>query len=320
MASWILVPCLVSLRNEFNELAPDRDKASDGSIGDASHAANSSDHNPDEAGNTPYEDADSRNEVHAIDVDDDLRKAGWTMTRALEIIITRHREGRDNRLQNVIYNRRIWSASWGWTARAYSGANAHTEHAHFSARYTTAQENDTSPWGLLKDEEDDMPSAEDVANAVIAKLREQGGKDVIYGGWNQDRIQAYNTDPGTLAQAARKATAGDNGLMTPASALAFAVKNGDFAKLLQLKTDDKVDALLTIVKAIAATINAEAVEDDGELAAVLAKVEEQTGRTVEGVMSGLGTGQSDAQAAEMLRAVYGRERAASIGDLLVAKA
>jgi hypothetical protein len=161
MASWILVPSLVSLRNEFNELAPDRDKASDGSIGDTSHAASSSDHNPDETGNTPYEDSDAKNEVHAIDVDDDLRKSGWTMSRALEIIITRHREGRDNRLQNVIYNRRIWSASWGWTDRAYTGSNAHTEHAHFSARYTTTQEDDTRPWGLLLEEgEDDMTKAE----------------------------------------------------------------------------------------------------------------------------------------------------------------
>jgi hypothetical protein len=159
MSSWILVPCLVSLRAELNALAPSRDKASDGSIGNTAHAQESSDHNPDETGNTPYEDADNLNEVHAIDVDDDLRKAGWTMDKCLEIIITRHRDGRDNRLQNVIYNRRIWSRSWGWTARAYTGASAHTEHAHFSARYTTAQEGDTRPWGLLallQEDEDDM--------------------------------------------------------------------------------------------------------------------------------------------------------------------
>lgn len=154
MASWILVPCLVTLRDEFNRLAPRRDKASDGSIGDTAHAYSSSDHNPDETGSTPSEDSDRRNEVHAIDVDDDLRKPGWDMNRALQIIITRHRQGLDDRLQNVIYNRRIWSRSWGWTARAYTGSNGHTQHAHFSARYTTAQENDTRPWGLVKEVED----------------------------------------------------------------------------------------------------------------------------------------------------------------------
>lgn len=147
--AWILVPCLVTLRDEFNRLAPNRDKASDGSVGDLAHASSSSDHNPDETGATPSEDADRRNEVHAIDTDDDLRLEGWDMNRALGIIISRHRNGLDNRLQNVIYNRRIWSRSWGWTARAYNGANAHTQHAHFSARYTDAAESNTKPWGLL---------------------------------------------------------------------------------------------------------------------------------------------------------------------------
>jgi len=156
MVSWILVPCLVALRNEFNAIAPGRDKASDGSIGDSAHAQSPSDHNPDETGNTPYEDADTTNEVHAIDVDKDLRRPGWNMQKAVEIIVIRHRGGRDDRLQNVIYNRRIWSRQWGWTARVYTGANAHTQHAHFSARYTTAQENNTRPWGLLEAEDDDM--------------------------------------------------------------------------------------------------------------------------------------------------------------------
>jgi hypothetical protein len=156
MASWILVPCLVSLRNEFNAIAPGRDRASDGSIGDAAHARSSSDHNPDETASTPYEDADSVNEVHAIDVDSDLRRSGWSMQKAVEIIVLRHRNGRDDRLQNVIYNRRIWSRNWGWTARAYTGANTHTQHAHFSARYTTTQERNTRAWGLLESEDDDM--------------------------------------------------------------------------------------------------------------------------------------------------------------------
>jgi hypothetical protein len=173
VASWVLVPCLTTLRDEFNQLAPNRDHASDGSVGDTAHASSSSDHNPDETGNTPSEDADARNEVHAIDVDDDLRRAGWTMNRCLAIIIDRHRTGVDDRLQNVIYNRRIWSRSWGWTARVYTGSNAHTEHAHFSARYTTAQENDTRPWGLLA-EDDDVSAAD-----VIAALKSAEGRELV---------------------------------------------------------------------------------------------------------------------------------------------
>jgi hypothetical protein len=165
---WILVACLVSLRNEFNELAPSRDKSSDGSIGDGAHASSSSDHNPDETGATPYEDADSRNEVHAIDVDEDLRQAGWSMTRAVQIIVTRHREGRDDRLQNVIYERKIYSRSWGWTARTYTGSNPHDKHAHFSARYTTAAESNTRSWGLLEAQEaDDRAKNTELENEVM---------------------------------------------------------------------------------------------------------------------------------------------------------
>lgn len=166
MASWILVPCLVTLRNEFNSLAPSRDKSSDGSIGDSAHASSSSDHNPDETGTTPYEDADNLNEVHAIDVDIDLRKSGWTMARAVDIIVTRHRTGADDRLQNVIYNRRIYSRSWGWTAREYTGSNPHDKHAHFSSRYTTAQESNTKSWGLLAAEGGDDMEVKDL-NAAL---------------------------------------------------------------------------------------------------------------------------------------------------------
>lgn len=162
MPSWELVPCLVNLRSEFNALAPDRDKSSDGSIGDSAHASSSSDHNPDETGATPYEDADRDNEVHAIDVDADLRKAGWSMERAVDVIVGRHRSGADDRLQNVIYNRRVWSRSWGWTEREYTGSNPHDKHAHFSSRYTTAQESDERRWGLLAaDKGDDQMDADE---------------------------------------------------------------------------------------------------------------------------------------------------------------
>ncbi len=154
-AEWVLVPCLIGLRDEFNQRAPSRDKASDGSIGNTAHAASSSDHNPDESGATPYEDSDRVNEVHAIDVDSSGPwPAGWSMQRCVDVIVARHRAGDDDRLQYVIFNRRIISRSWGWAEwHTYTGASPHTEHAHFSARYTTAQESDTSQ-GVLKEEDD----------------------------------------------------------------------------------------------------------------------------------------------------------------------
>lgn len=148
MADWILVPCLVALRAEFNRIAPGRDRASDGSIGDTAHQQNVSDHNADEEGRVPVQDADKVNEVHAIDVDADLRTDDPTMEKVVQFLLARCRAGAERRLRYIIFNRRIWSASSGWVQKAYTGASPHTEHAHFSASYETSREADTSSWHL----------------------------------------------------------------------------------------------------------------------------------------------------------------------------
>jgi hypothetical protein len=154
MAYWFLLPCLVQLRTEFNLIAPARDRASDGSIGDQAHADRVSSHNPDETGAVPVRDADSRNEVHAIDVDVDLRTPGLTMEMVVQHLVARSRAGMEDRLRNIIYNRRIWAASSGWRQQAYGGDNPHTEHAHFEGSYASAAESDTHSWHL-----EDIPVA-----------------------------------------------------------------------------------------------------------------------------------------------------------------
>jgi hypothetical protein len=157
VADWILVPCLVTLRDEFNALSPGRDRRSDGSIGDRAHQDSPSDHNPDETGETPYEDDDKRNEVHAIDIDmTGPWPHGMTFDLAVRTVADRHRRGLDDRLQNIIWNGQIASRSWGWTWQTYRGANGHHEHGHFSARYNSIQEANTRPWGLLDRFGDDM--------------------------------------------------------------------------------------------------------------------------------------------------------------------
>lgn len=148
MSDWVLIPCLKVLFAEFDRIAPSRDHASDGSIGDTAHQHEVSDHNPDETGSVPIHDADHLNEVHAIDVDDDLRVGDLTMEACVQFLLDRCRRGLEKRLRYIIYNRRIWSASSGWVQKAYTGASPHTEHAHFSASYTTALEADTSSWHL----------------------------------------------------------------------------------------------------------------------------------------------------------------------------
>lgn len=170
MAHAYLTPALESLFDEFNALAPHRAKGADGGVGNQAHRERVSDHNIDDGpdqGATPYEDSDSTPEVHAADVTADLNHPTATMDLCCNIIADRHRRGVDNRLQNVIYNGRIASDSWGWTWRDYNGTNRHTGHAHFSGKYTTQQERDTRAWGLLERFEDDMD--QDTFTAYLRK-------------------------------------------------------------------------------------------------------------------------------------------------------
>lgn len=154
MADWILIPCLRALFMEFDRIAPSRNRASDGSIGDAAHQKEVSDHNPDETGSVPIHDADHLNEVHAIDVDNNLRESDLTMEKVVQFLLGRCRSGAEKRLRYIIYNRRIWSASSGWVQKAYSGPSPHTEHAHFSASYDTLLEASMASWHL-----EDIPVA-----------------------------------------------------------------------------------------------------------------------------------------------------------------
>lgn len=147
MADWILIKCLKRMFADFDVIAPGRDHASDGSIGDTAHQEEVSDHNPDETGSVPIHDADHINEVHAIDVDNNLT-GGPSMEAVVQFILGRCRSGAETRLRYIIYNRRIWEADNDWRERAYTGSSPHTEHAHFSASYTTSKEADDASWHL----------------------------------------------------------------------------------------------------------------------------------------------------------------------------
>lgn len=106
--------------NEADDLAPSRSIASDGSIGDTSHAARLSFHNPENGF------------VDALDLTHDPMH-GWDVhARARELI----RRG-DDRLDHVISNAQIWSAARPYW-RSYTGSNSHTQHAHFATKRTAA--------------------------------------------------------------------------------------------------------------------------------------------------------------------------------------
>lgn len=145
--AWVLTKGLTNFRNQANSRWPNRDKARDGTIGDAIHSAGTSGHNPDITGNAEYKDGDSLDEVRAFDMDNNLNESGTTFEMLIQfmiVVLGRQLGILDSVLRYVIYNQRIWRASTGWVTETYTGPSPHTDHGHFSGAYTQAADNDTT--------------------------------------------------------------------------------------------------------------------------------------------------------------------------------
>lgn len=123
--AWHLAPSLVNLRDELNKMYPNRPKTSDGTIGNASHKATKSDHNP-----------NSRGSVNAFDITYPGVNFRSFMAAAKKHPSTNY----------VIFNRKIYSRSNGWVARSYTGVSPHLEHIHISILQTKTAENSQVKW------------------------------------------------------------------------------------------------------------------------------------------------------------------------------
>ena len=123
--AWHLAPSLVQLRNEVNARWPRRPKGSDGTVGDTSHSARKSDHNP-----------NNRDSVNAFDI-----TYPGVDPKAIIAAVSKHPAG-----NYVIFNRKIYRRSNGWKAEPYSGASPHTEHLHVSILQTVAAEQSKAKW------------------------------------------------------------------------------------------------------------------------------------------------------------------------------
>ena len=110
------------LRLQVDDSFPDRDRTSDGWIGDTRHSARPSDHNPDAAGI-----------VRAIDIDRDLSgKAKPDLMPDLADQIRLAAKRGDKRISYIIFDGRIASARFGFRWRKYRGSNPHKLHCHVS--------------------------------------------------------------------------------------------------------------------------------------------------------------------------------------------
>ena len=120
------------LRLQVDDSFPDRDRTSDGWIGDTRHQTRPSDHNPDEQGI-----------VRAIDIDRDLSgKAKPDLMPDLADQIRLCARAGDKRISYVIFDGRIASSKKSWAWRPYDGSNKHNHHCHVS--FTKAGDSDSS--------------------------------------------------------------------------------------------------------------------------------------------------------------------------------
>lgn len=130
---WVLAPALVDLIDEVDRRWPARSTKSDGSIGDASHAARPSEHNPDRD-----PDGMPRGMVSAVDI---TKESAGMMTELRKAVCA------DPRTWYVIHDRKIYSRTNGFKAKAYDGPNPHTAHMHVSLLQTEDAAK-AGPWGV----------------------------------------------------------------------------------------------------------------------------------------------------------------------------
>jgi len=139
---------LTVLVEQVNALAPDRDKASDGWIGDASHQTTTSDHNP-----WIYDDETDTWVVSAQDITNDPASGMPSQGLADALVVSE-----DERIKYIISNEKICSGTGqdheAWVWRTYTGSNPHSMHVHISVKDEPEYYDDESRWDIGAEIED----------------------------------------------------------------------------------------------------------------------------------------------------------------------
>jgi len=159
--AWRIAESLKLLRKQINDAYPNRDKSSDGGIGDAAHASRNSDHNP------WVKDKHGVGVVTAVDIDEDLAPD----IHSIEAIVTAIRKSRDPRVKYIIYEKRITVAGSDlqkW--KPYHGKNPHDHHAHISVNSDPKLYDSTKPWAL------DLPKASAATPAATPETKAPADK------------------------------------------------------------------------------------------------------------------------------------------------
>lgn len=153
----VLAPSLARLRTEINQRWPNRDRRTDGWIGDTSHRTSGmpenggSDHNP-----------NRRGVVDALDIDVDGIDCPAVVARLIKHPAVNY----------VIWNRIIWSRARGFVGRRYTGKSPHTDHIHVSLLQSSSAESHGQGWGIS-------------SVTVVPVVHPTGGGGQAEGSWAQ---------------------------------------------------------------------------------------------------------------------------------------
>jgi hypothetical protein len=137
VSEWRVAQSLVTFIHQCNTAFPGRSRASDGTIGDARHRAEThSDHNPNAAGVVTAFDL-THDPAHGADI---------------AVVSEQLRKSKDPRIKYVIANRRIFDGpgqnhpAWQW--HTYTGSDPHVNHLHISVSADPHKYDDVNPWHL----------------------------------------------------------------------------------------------------------------------------------------------------------------------------
>lgn len=171
MVAWRVAKCLLVARDQMKAQHPAAPNP--GFIGDAAHAARTSDHNP-------WVD-DPASTVNVVTAGDFYHRPaqGFDAGKFAEQL----KASKDPRIKYVIWNRRIWSLARddeGW--RPYNGENPHTGHCHLSVSSAKSLYDSTRRWALpiLNPAPSTTPPKEEdpLAGITIDQIRAAAGSGV----------------------------------------------------------------------------------------------------------------------------------------------
>jgi len=147
MSQWDPVAGVSVLRDQMNERFPNRDKRTDGIIGNAEHAARASDHNP--LKRPAPSGRGTRRLVHALDLDKDFGNKENGPDKLVDQILAECRKGTAGfeRIKYVVWNDQVASGTYQDTFWVLRGSGySHFDHIHVS--FTQIGEYDTLPFKL----------------------------------------------------------------------------------------------------------------------------------------------------------------------------